>query len=96
MKKQTKNIKNRQIFAKTERIRLLFKALASNEFLSKTVRSKSFSKLQTFNVKPSQIRKRCIVTSRGRGLVGVFKLARSHFHINSGTGIIPGVRKSSW
>jgi len=83
MKKRMKNIKNRYVCAKTERIRLLFKALASNEFLPKDIRSKSFFKLQTLNGKPSKIRNRCIVTSRGRGIVGVFKLARSHFHINS-------------
>jgi len=74
MKKRMKNIKNRH-GAKTERIRLLFKALASNEFLPKDVRSKSFLKLQTLNGKPSKIRNRCIVTSRGRGIVGVFKLS---------------------
>jgi len=96
MKKRTKNIKNRRIYVQTERIRLLFKALASNEFLPLSIREKSMLKLATLQPKPSRIRNRCIVTSRGRGIVGIFKLARSHFHINAGTGIIPGVRKSSW
>jgi len=77
-------------------VRLLFKALAHNEYLPQKYRQRAILELSKFNIKNSRVRNRCIITSRTNGVNGVFKLARSKFHTIAGTGMLPGVRKSSW
>jgi len=95
MKKSIKDKKLRKLFTKIEYKRLLLKSIAFNEFLSMVERKKAMQILSKIHG-TTRIRNRCIETSRSRGVLSVFRLARSKFHIEAGTGILPGVRKSSW
>ena len=44
----------------------------------------------------TRLRKRCMLTSRGRGIVGKFMLSRIKFRELAVLGKIPGVVRSSW
>ncbi|GAM87049.1 hypothetical protein ANO11243_050700 [Dothideomycetidae sp. 11243] len=46
--------------------------------------------------RPTQIRNRCILGGKARGVFRDFRLARFQFRQNALAGNLPGVRKASW
>ncbi|KAK5662822.1 hypothetical protein OQA88_6233 [Cercophora sp. LCS_1] len=46
--------------------------------------------------RPTQIRNRCIMGGRARGILADFKMSRFMFRMNALAGNIPGVKKASW
>jgi len=48
------------------------------------------------NSSPVRVRRRCLVTGRGKGVYRKFGLCRNMFRQLALEGKIPGVRKSSW
>lgn len=48
------------------------------------------------NASPVRLKKRCKLTGRGRGYVGMFGISRIKFRELASYGKIPGVTKASW
>lgn|SRR3990167_453177 len=48
------------------------------------------------NSSPVRVRKRCALTGRARGYMGMFKLSRIKFRELALDGLLPGVKKTSW
>ncbi|KAH8908000.1 glucocorticoid receptor-like (DNA-binding domain) [Coniochaeta sp. PMI_546] len=46
--------------------------------------------------RPTQIRNRCILGGKGRGVLRDFKMTRYNFRMQALEGNIPGVKKASW
>ncbi|KAI1007551.1 hypothetical protein K3495_g674 [Podosphaera aphanis] len=46
--------------------------------------------------RPTQIRNRCIIGGKGRGIMTDFKMSRYNFRINALEGNLPGVKKAMW
>lgn len=46
--------------------------------------------------RPTQIRNRCILGGKSRGVLRDFKMTRYNFRMNALAGHIPGVKKASW
>lgn len=46
--------------------------------------------------RPTQIRNRCIMGGKGRGVLRDFRMSRFQFRMNALAGKLPGVKKASW
>ncbi|KAB5560240.1 hypothetical protein GE09DRAFT_1116378 [Coniochaeta sp. 2T2.1] len=46
--------------------------------------------------RPTQIRNRCILGGKGRGVLRDFKMTRFNFRMQALEGNLPGVKKASW
>ncbi|KAL2166932.1 hypothetical protein VTG60DRAFT_1929 [Thermothelomyces hinnuleus] len=46
--------------------------------------------------RPTQIRNRCILGGKGRGIFRDFKMSRYNFRLQALAGNLPGVKKASW
>ena len=87
----------RKSFSHYERKRALLKSLVSNENLSRKVRWKISLKLDQLPKKssPTQIRNRCVVTGRPRGVQSHFKVSRIVLRDLISSGVAPGIKKYS-
>lgn len=77
---------------------LVLKSIIYNQQISFDIRQKAQELLAKFpkNSYFSQIRNRCIITGRGRGVYSKYKLSRIMLRQEALNGFVPGVRKSSW
>jgi small subunit ribosomal protein S14 len=48
------------------------------------------------HTRPTQIKNRCVMAGKGRGVLREFRMARFQFRMNALAGSIPGVKKASW
>jgi small subunit ribosomal protein S14 len=48
------------------------------------------------NTRPTQIKNRCMMAGKGKGVFRDFRMGRFQFRLNALEGNIPGVRKASW
>lgn len=44
----------------------------------------------------TRIRNRCVLTDRGRGVIGRFRISRHEFKYYAENGLISGVQRSQW
>lgn len=104
MKKNINNqVKLSNLFCANEEERKMFKLMTMNSILGSSTRDKlasAFNKLVESDVMRvegiSSIRRVCLVSGRGRGLVKSFKVSRIKFKESFNRGLISGSRKSSW
>lgn len=99
MKKQIKkNINQRYSFKKTEKQRLILKAITQNLNLGKNIRWKTQKKFLTIPQISSltRIKNRCILTGRSKSIYRFFKLSRIQLRKLASEGFLPGVSKYSW
>ncbi|KAK3693636.1 hypothetical protein B0T22DRAFT_436801 [Podospora appendiculata] len=65
-----------------------------------TTRTRAVAQLQLTQMhcytRPTQIRNRCIMGGKGRGVLRDFKMSRFNFRMQAVLGNIPGVKKASW
>lgn len=86
----------KSIIARNERrIRLAEKYAAKRAELKAAGDMEGLQKLPR-NSSPTRIRKRCLVTGRGRGVYAKYGLCRNMFRLLALEGKIPGIRKASW
>lgn len=86
----------KSIIARNERrIRLAEKYAAKRAELKAAGDMEGLQKLPR-NSSPTRIRKRCLVTGRGRGVYRKYGLCRNMFRQLALEGKIPGIRKASW
>jgi small subunit ribosomal protein S14 len=100
MKKQVlKDIQKRLKVFKEEKKRLLLKFIIRSTNLNKNLTKKAFTSLMFSNTLKgyrTQIKNRCIFTSRGRSIYSSLKISRITFRKLVSEGSLLGIRKSSW
>lgn len=93
-----KNKKRMRLVERYNKKRLELKAIVKNTTLSLEERIAAQRELQRIprNASPVRVRKRCALTGRPRGYVGLFNLSRIKFRELALDGVLPGVKKTSW
>ncbi|KJV55269.1 ribosomal S14p/S29e family protein [Orientia chuto str. Dubai] len=93
-----RNIKRSKLFNKLKLKRQRLKSEIYNKNLSLEERFNLVLKLSNLprNSSITRIRNRCAETGRPRGYYNQFGLCRNVIRKLAGSGIIPGLRKSSW
>ncbi len=97
-KKIKKNIKQRYLFKKLEKKRLILKIISKNFNLCKNLRWKSQQKWFFFNQNSSltRIKNLCVLTGRSKSIYRLFKISRIQLRKLASEGFLPGVSKYSW
>ena len=69
-----------------------------NDILPSAVRKKAAEDLENLPRDSSitRVRNRCVLTDRGRGLVGRYRISRIMFRYYADKGLIAGMQKSTW
>jgi len=85
-------------YLKNESKRKVLKAISQNTNLPLSIRLQANLHLSELpkNSSPSRIKNRCILSGRGRFLIGKYKLSRLMLRYLARNGVVPGLRKSSW
>ncbi|KAF2090184.1 glucocorticoid receptor-like (DNA-binding domain) [Saccharata proteae CBS 121410] len=88
----------RKVFAEHEAERQSLRYLIRNTTLPQRVRAQAQLELTQMHcyTRSTQIKNRCIMGGRGRGILSDFRMGRYQFRINAINGMLPGVRKASW
>lgn len=99
MIKSIEKDKNKRLnFLKQESSRKVLKSISYNTNLSQPLRLKANLSLSELpkNSSLTRTKNRCILTGRGRFLIGKFNLSRLMLRHLARNGYLPGLRKSSW
>jgi small subunit ribosomal protein S14 len=92
-----KNIKQRNLFCKFEKKRLILKIIYKNSFFNYKI--KTLVKQKIFSVSNNssitRVKNRCILTGRGKKVFRFFKLTRHKLKEKSSQGCLPGLVKSN-
>jgi small subunit ribosomal protein S14 len=88
----------RQLVKKLEFLRKTLKSLSKSKLNTKTERAQAVIALQSLprNSSSSRVKNRCIITGRSRGIYSLFRLSRLTFRKEALAGHLPGVTKASW
>ncbi|WPH01624.1 glucocorticoid receptor-like (DNA-binding domain) [Acrodontium crateriforme] len=88
----------RKVFAENEAERQALRYIIHNTTLPARARAQAQLQLSQMHcyTRPTQIRNRCILGGKGRGVLRDFKLSRFQFRMNALAGNLPGVKKASW
>lgn len=92
------SFKQRQLFKKFEKSRLLQKGIQRIIDLPRFIRMANTSTLVKANRNGSivKVRNRCILTNRQRGIITPYHISRLQFRRMSREGLLKGLRQSSW
>ena len=92
-----KDKKKRILFLEHESVRKILKTIIENTNLSLTLREKAKMDLSLLPKDSSivRLRRRCLITGRGRSIVGGFNLSRLMVRKLGRDGMLHSVRKSS-
>ena len=92
-----KDKKKRALFLEHEPFRKILKTIIDNTNLSKNLREKAKMELSSLPKDSSivRLRRRCLLTGRGRSIVGGFNLSRLMVRKLGRDGMLHSVRKSS-
>ena len=99
MKKHIQKDLNRRFLVKLqEHKRISLKAIQQNKALSSQVRLVAFIQLTKLKTKgsPVQVRNRCVLTGRSRGIYNYLKISRIMIRTLTAKGLLPGIKKASW
>ncbi|KAK1758732.1 hypothetical protein QBC47DRAFT_375604 [Echria macrotheca] len=88
----------RKVFEAAEPERQALRYMIRNTTLPQRTRAMAQLQLAQMHAytRPTQIRNRCIMSGKTRGILRDFKMSRFQFRINALQGNIPGVKKASW
>ncbi|KAF2839006.1 glucocorticoid receptor-like (DNA-binding domain) [Patellaria atrata CBS 101060] len=88
----------RKVFAEHEAERQALRYIIRNTSLSQRARAQAQLQLTQMHcyTRSTQIKNRCIMGGKGRGIMSDFNMGRYQFRINALAGNIPGVKKASW
>ncbi|KAI1744631.1 ribosomal protein S14p/S29e [Xylaria scruposa] len=88
----------RKVFAEHEPERQALRYIIRNTTLPARTRAEAQLQLTKMHcyTRPTQIRGRCLLGGKGRGILRDFKLSRYNFRIQALSGNLPGVQKASW
>lgn len=90
--------KNRFVFFKYEKVRLVLKIIIKNKNIDLNIRQKAFLALLKLPKRSSavRLRNRCVITGRGRFILSSFSMSRLMLRKLAFEGLIPSIQKSSW
>ncbi|GAW15620.1 hypothetical protein EKO27_g1994 [Xylaria grammica] len=88
----------RKVFAEYEPERQALRYIIQNTTLPARTRAEAQLQLTQMHcyTRPTQIRGRCLLGGKGRGILRDFRLSRYNFRLQALSGNIPGVQKASW
>ncbi|KAK8155024.1 mitochondrial 40S ribosomal protein MRP2 [Phyllosticta citrichinensis] len=88
----------RKTFAEFEPQRQALRYIIRNTTLPPRIRAQAQLELTQMHAytRPTQIKNRCIMGGRGRGIMSDFRLSRYQFRFQALKGNLPGVKKASW
>ncbi|KAH8662125.1 ribosomal protein S14p/S29e [Xylariales sp. PMI_506] len=88
----------RKVFAQFEPERQALRYIIRNTTLPPRARAEAQLQLSQMHcyTRPTQIRNRCILGGKSRGVLRDFKLTRFNFRMQALDGNLPGVKKASW
>ncbi|KAK7917109.1 ribosomal protein S14p/S29e [Apiospora marii] len=88
----------RKVYAQFEPERQALRHIIRNTTLPARTRAEAQLQLTQMHcyTRPTQIRGRCLMGGKGRGIFRDFKLSRYNFRMQALEGNLPGVRKASW
>ncbi|PHH84318.1 hypothetical protein CDD83_2121 [Cordyceps sp. RAO-2017] len=88
----------RKVFEQFETERQALRYIVRNTTLTPRMRAEAQLQLTKMHcyTRPTQIRNRCIMGGRGRGVMSDFKMTRFNFRAEAIAGNIPGVKRASW
>ncbi|SPN99983.1 probable ribosomal protein S14 precursor, mitochondrial [Cephalotrichum gorgonifer] len=88
----------RKVFEQSEPERQALRYVIRNTTLPARVRAEAQLELSQMHAytRGTQIRNRCILGGKTRGILRDFKLSRYNFRMQALEGNIPGVKKASW
>ncbi|KAG8167368.1 hypothetical protein KVR01_003057 [Diaporthe batatas] len=88
----------RKVYEKYETERQALRYIIRNTTLPARVRAEAQLQLTQMHcyTNPTQIRNRCILGGKGRGILSDFKMSRYNFRLQAIAGSLPGVQKASW
>ncbi|KAK3080364.1 hypothetical protein LTS18_002117 [Coniosporium uncinatum] len=88
----------RKVFAENEVDRQALRYVIRNTSLPPRMRAQAQLQLTQMHcyTRPTQIKNRCTMGGKGKGVFSDFRMARYQFRLNALAGNIPGVKKASW
>ncbi|KAF2488853.1 glucocorticoid receptor-like (DNA-binding domain) [Lophium mytilinum] len=88
----------RKVFAQFEPERQALRYIIHNTTLPQRVCAQAQLQLSQMHcyTRFTQVKNRCIMGGKGRGIMSDFRMGRFQFRLNALSGNIPGVRKASW
>ncbi|KAK3186739.1 40S ribosomal protein mrp2, mitochondrial [Lecanicillium sp. MT-2017a] len=88
----------RKVFEQHEPERQALRYMIRNTTLSPRVRAEAQLQLSQMHcyTRSTQIRNRCIMGGKARGVLSDFKMTRFQFRLQAMAGDIPGVKRASW
>ncbi|KAG5942415.1 hypothetical protein E4U59_001126 [Claviceps monticola] len=88
----------RKVFEQFEAERQALRYVIRNTTLPPRVRATAQLQLASMHsyTRPTQIRNRCVLGGKGRGVLSDFKMTRFNFRLQALAGNIPGVKRASW
>jgi ribosomal protein S14 len=98
---KVKDLKERRVFCKSEKLRIIEKFLFFNVLNNKCSGSRSkylCNFLLNFKKGPSRVKilRRCILSNRSRGVLRPFGISRIHLREMMQFGLVPGYSKAVW
>jgi small subunit ribosomal protein S14 len=96
--KKVKNIRQRYVFQKFEKNKLILKAIYNNLKLTTKIRWKSQQEVIDFEKRSSltQIKNICVLTGRSRSVHRLGNISRLMFRQLASNKSLPGIFKYSW
>ena len=72
--------------------------IKKNDILPSAVRKKAAEAMDQLPLNSSitRVRNRCVLTDRGRGIVGRYRVSRMMFRYFAEKGLMAGMQKSQW
>jgi len=92
----TRNIKYKKLYFQTEILYLILKYIIFNEKFSLKMRLKASLFLSKNKNMLIKFRRRCFLTSRGRGILRFAQLSRIMFREKANFNLLPFLKKTSW
>ncbi|KAJ9155226.1 hypothetical protein NKR23_g1927 [Pleurostoma richardsiae] len=88
----------RKAFEQFEAERQALRYIIRNTTLPPRTRAEAQLQLTQMHcyTRPTQIKNRCVISGRGRGIFRDFKMSRYNFRLQAYEGNLPGVKKASW
>lgn len=93
-----RDMKRRALYEQHEMERINLRFLKKNDILPSAVRKKAGEDLEKLPRDSSitRVHNRCVLTDRGRGLVGRYRVSRMMLRYYADKGLIAGMQKSTW
>lgn len=91
-------MKRRELYAEYEMERTNLRFVKKNDILPSVIRKKAAEDLKKLprDSSISRVRNRCVLTDRGRALVGRYRVSRMMFRHYADKGLMASVQKATW